>query len=161
MSVRLASGDLAGLDSQRPEAVAVFCFSDVRPLAGGAGYLDWRVCGAISRRIESGAFGARQGEIILLPTQGRLGRQRLFVFGLGALATCDGPILKRVCRDALEVMRRAGAEKPVFVAPAAHDDSEIEGRFVRALSEELPREVAVLVLGEIGDTGADSRAYSE
>lgn len=136
-NVSLVRGDLAGLDALRPEALAVFCFSDVRPLAGAAGFLDWRVCGAISHRLESGLFSAEPGEALLLPTDGRLGWQRLFVFGLGSSRDCDRSVMRRRCREAVEVMRRAGVARPVLVAPATHTNPDLEADFVRAVGEEL------------------------
>ncbi len=146
LNVALARGDLAGLDALKPEALAVFCFADVRPLCGAAGYVDWRVCGAISHRLEDGQFGAELGETLLLPTAGRLGRQRIFVFGLGPSRACDRAGLRRACRRAVEVMSRAGVERPVLVAPAAPHDPELEPEFVRAVGEELEGLVeAVLV----------------
>lgn len=145
-NVNLARGDLAGLDALRPEALAVFCFSDVRPISGAAGYLDWRLCGAISQRLESGLFSAEAGETLLLPADGRLGRQRIFVFGLGRSAACDRAGMRRACREAVEVMRKAGVERPVLVAPAADRDPYLEPEFVRAVDEELRGTVeAVLV----------------
>jgi hypothetical protein len=144
--VKLVRGDLSGLDSLAAEALAVFCFADVRPLAGAAGYLDWRVCGAISHRIENGAFSAEPDETLLLPTCGRLGRQRLFLFGLGPWESCDRPAMRRACRGAAEVMRRAGAGETVFVAPAVNGDTDVEREFVRAVEEELPSAVAAVLV---------------
>ena len=41
-------------------AVAGF-FTDERPLRGGAARADWRLCGGLSRRIESGDLSGRSG----------------------------------------------------------------------------------------------------
>jgi hypothetical protein len=148
--VKLVRGDLSGLDGLAAEALAVFCFADVRPLAGAAGYLDWRVCGAISHRIENGTFAADSDETLLLPTFGRLGRQRLFVFGLGPREFCDRATMRRACRDAVDVMRRAGVEETVLLAPAVHGNPDVEREFVRAVEEEVPSAVAA-VLVELDD----------
>jgi len=150
-NVSLARGDLAGLDALKPEALAVFCLSDVRPLTGAAGYVDWRVCGAISHRLESGQFTAESGETLLLPIDGRLGRQRLFVFGLGRSGECDRALMRRACREAVDVMRRAGVERPVLVAPATHTNPELEAEFVRAVGEELADSVDTVLVELAGD----------
>ena len=46
-------------------AVAGF-FTDERPLRGGAARADWRLCGGLSRRIESGDLSGKSGEAMLI-----------------------------------------------------------------------------------------------
>ncbi len=151
--VVLARGDLAGLDSLSVDTIAVFCFSDVRPLGGVAGFVDWRVCGALSRSIESGTFSGRRGEILMLPASGRFGVWRLFVFGLGTASECNRLRFREVCREAHRVLESAGAGGVggvVFAAPSAHcpNAGNIEREFVLAVSAELPGKLEnVLVEG--------------
>jgi hypothetical protein len=144
--VTIARGDLVGLDALRPEALALFCFSDVRPLSGVAGFLDWRVCGAISRRLEAGIFGGERGESLLLPTRGRLGRQRVFLFGLGSQSQYDSSSLQHVCREAYEVMQRAGCARPVFAAPHAPGRAGLEMEFARVVAAALPHQIERLLV---------------
>ncbi len=148
LPAHVASGKLAGLDALAhgvvDDALAVFCFSDVRPLAGTAGFVDWRLCGALSRAIETGAFSGRAGEVLLLPASGRARRWRIFAFGLGPLAACDGAGLRNVAAAAQRVLRAAGARQVVMAAPAA-PGSRVEYDFARLVGEEQNGQVRVLV----------------
>ena len=145
LSVR--RGDLAGLDELEAEAVAVFCWQDVRPLRGVAGFLDWRLSGAISQAIISGAFGAKAEEVMLLPTWGRFGQKRVFAFGLGRLADFDPDSLRQTCDRAAAVIRKAGARSIAWAAPAASSRAEVESSFVEVVSqvESTPSDSVILV----------------
>jgi leucyl aminopeptidase len=63
-------------------AVAGF-FTDERPLRGGAARADWRLCGGLSRRIESGDLSGRSGEALLIGCGRALRAPRLLLLGLG------------------------------------------------------------------------------
>jgi hypothetical protein len=69
---------LVGLD-----AVVCLVPSDERPFGGAAGFLDWRLCGALSRAVASGFFLADPGERLLLPSAGLLDAPLVFAVGLG------------------------------------------------------------------------------
>ena len=144
---RVVRGDLAALDALDSESMGVFCWFDVRPLAGPAGFLDWRLCGALSRTLEKGLFEARRSEVMLVPAVGRLRLRRVFVFGLGPTDEATPTILRHACRRAYEVMRKAGAEHLAFAAPTARGQPDLEAAFLRALEEELPGRID-LVLAE-------------
>lgn len=132
----VAIGDLAAVDRFRGDTLAVFCWSDIRPLRGVAGYVDWRLCGALSQTIEGGLFGAATGEVMLMPLTGRLGRRRMFVFGLGASEPEGEASLRRVCRQAFDVLEGARAERVTFIAPRTLAEEGSEGAFLRALGAE-------------------------
>jgi hypothetical protein len=137
--------DLKAIDAMTAEALAVFCFADVRPLAGAAEMLDWRVGGRLSRALERGLLSGALGESALMPTAGRC-RRRVFMFGLGAVATADRATFKTVCRESMETLRRAGAAGAAFVAPATRHDPEIEAEFLRAIAEELKGQVRTVLV---------------
>ncbi len=63
-------------------AVAGF-FSDERPLRGGAARADWRLCGGLSRRIESGDLSGKSGEAMLIGCGRALRAPRFMLLGLG------------------------------------------------------------------------------
>ncbi len=63
-------------------AVAGF-FSDERPLRGGIARADWRLCGGLSKRIESGDLSGDQGDALLMGCGRALRSPRLLVVGLG------------------------------------------------------------------------------
>ncbi len=131
----IAQGDLAGLDGLDAEALGIFCCSDVRPLAGVAGFLDWRLCGALSRTLEARHFEGAVGESMLVPHMGRTRIRRVFVFGLGPAADLSTAALARAAQLAHGVMQRAGVGKVVFAAPAAPSCPELERTFVKVLCE--------------------------
>lgn len=63
-------------------ALATF-FEDVRPLKGSTGLIDWRLNGKISQLILSGKISGHFAESIIMPAQGRLATDEIFLFGLG------------------------------------------------------------------------------
>lgn len=63
-------------------AVAGF-FSDDRPLRGGAGRLDWRLCGQLSELLADGRFDGDRGSAVLLPGSGPVAASRVLLLGLG------------------------------------------------------------------------------
>ena len=63
-------------------AVAGF-FADDRPLRSGAARADWRLCGGLSRRIESGDLSGKSGEALLIGCGRALRSPRLMLLGLG------------------------------------------------------------------------------
>jgi hypothetical protein len=69
---------LTGLD-----ALCCFVTEDDRPLSGATGYLDWRLCGALSKVLVSGFFVGAVGDRLLMPTEGRVPAQKVFAVGLG------------------------------------------------------------------------------
>lgn len=142
---RVVRGDLAALDGLDAEAIGVFCWSDVRPLAGPAGFLDWRLCGALSRTLERGLFEARRSEVLLAPASG-MQVQRVFAFGLGPTDEANPTILRHACRRAFEVMTKAGVERLVIAAPSARGRPELEEAFLHALREELPGRIDLVLV---------------
>jgi hypothetical protein len=66
-------------------AVAGF-FSDELPLRGGAGRVDWRLCGLVSGQILEGRISGASNEALLVPSAGQLRANRVLVLGLGPRA---------------------------------------------------------------------------
>ncbi|MBN1959624.1 MAG: hypothetical protein JW841_01650 [Deltaproteobacteria bacterium] len=130
--------DLAALDALEVESVGAFCWSDVAPLVGPVGYIDWRLCGALSRTIEKRQFEADLFEVMLTPVSSRLTVHRLFVFGLGQTSEVSTTNIRKACRKAYEVMTLAGVKRMVFAVPSAREKPELEEQFINALEAELP-----------------------
>ena len=74
---------LDALDPLPVDTVCLFVSEDERPLGGAAGFVDWRLCGQLSRLLVDGFFKGTRGESLLLPSNGRIGAPRLVVLGLG------------------------------------------------------------------------------
>jgi hypothetical protein len=58
-------------------------FEGDRPLRGGAGRTDWRLCGRLSRLRAEGELSGRWGEAVLVQTFGGLGSPLVVALGLG------------------------------------------------------------------------------
>ena len=79
----------------RCDTVVVPVPADERPLRAEAGWIDWRVCGAISSQLASGYMSGQKGEVVLLPAPAPLDATRLLLVGLGPSKRLDGRGLQR------------------------------------------------------------------
>lgn len=94
------------LEAAHPEkaiadVVVVTFFEEDRPLRGGAGRADWRLCGALSGLLESGSLRGGAGEAALLGTGRAFACPRLLALGLGPAVHLERSGLQRVAADAL------------------------------------------------------------
>jgi len=133
MTLRLVAGDLslAALDSLEVDSAAALVGPE-RPLTGLAGLLDWRLCGALSRAILDGTFAPEKGEVLLLPSRGRLPMPRVFCFGLPAEPEPAEALAGRV----LKVLARAGARSVALSLPGGAAFSPLARALVGAGAEE-------------------------
>lgn len=148
---RVVAGNLDGLDSWGGDALGIFLFSDVRPLAGVAGFIDWRACGALSRTVEGSVFKCERGESMLLPTLMRAAFRRLFVFGLGPAAECDAGIFRNELRKASRAMKDAGVAEIALGAPASRKQKGIELEFAKAAATAISNDLQVLFVEQPTD----------
>ncbi|MBB83677.1 MAG: hypothetical protein CL931_07695 [Deltaproteobacteria bacterium] len=117
-------------------AVAGF-FTDERPLRGGAARADWRLCGGLSRRIESGDLSGRSGEAMLIACGRALFSPRLMLLGLGDRADYDRLRVSDEFRLALERCRKLRVPR-VAISPLGIEPDDI------------PRHAAAVVAGIVG-----------
>ncbi len=114
-------------------AVAGF-FTDERPLRGGAARADWRLCGGLSRRIESGDLSGKSGEAMLIGCGRALRAPRLMLLGLGDRQDYDQLRVSDETRQALGRCRKLRLKSialtPLGIAP-----------------DDVPRHAAALVAG--------------
>lgn len=84
MKPQVVEPSLPSLDAlSGVESLCLLVTEDERPLQGAAGFLDWRLCGALSRALEASFFHGHPDERLLMPTAGRVPAQRVFAVGLG------------------------------------------------------------------------------
>lgn len=76
-------------------------FSSDRPLRGGAGRADWRLCGKVSRLVQEGRLCGAEGEALLVPAGRVFASPRLLVVGCGESEGFDRAALRRVAKGAL------------------------------------------------------------
>jgi hypothetical protein len=99
IEIRLTARPLERVDADI--AVAGF-FADDRPLRGGAARADWRLCGGLSRRIESGDLSGKSGEAMLIACGRALCAPRLMLLGLGTRRDYDRLRVSDEIRSALD-----------------------------------------------------------
>jgi leucyl aminopeptidase len=104
---------LAGVD-----ALCLFVAEDDRPLPGTAGYVDWRLCGSLSRVLKKGFFTGVKDDWLLLPSDGRLPFPRVFAVGLGRRAALDKEALGQVLASAAKVLAKAKVESVALELPS-------------------------------------------
>jgi hypothetical protein len=103
---------LSGVD-----ALCVFVTEDDRPLQGAAGYLDWRMCGALSRVLLGGFFKGDRGEQLLMPTRGGVSPVKLFAVGAGPSKTLDASTLGLLLESSALMLKRAGVSSVALSLP--------------------------------------------
>ncbi len=94
---------LAAIDEIKTEAIAICMTTDMRPLEGAAGFLDWRLLGRLSHLIEQGTMTGADGECILLTSDDKIIPKRIFVFGFGDAASLQENPIKRMRALALSL----------------------------------------------------------
>ncbi len=118
MSVTSHEISLESLDALGDvDALCLFVAEDERPLRGTAGFVDWRLCGALSRVLLEGFFRGTEGECLLLPTGGRLPMKRIFVVGIGSRRKLDPAGLGRILSNASEMLQRAKVPSVALEVP--------------------------------------------
>ncbi|WNG35892.1 peptidase M17 [Archangium violaceum] len=153
MNVAAYDVGLEGLDSlEGVDALCLFVGEDDRPLPGSAGYVDWRLCGSLSRVLQSGFFVGAREDSLLLPSDGRFPVPRIFVIGLGQRRGMDASSLGEALANAGQVLAKAKVEAVALEIPGV--GALDEGTRASALTERfLPafkgKKVAVLADKEL------------
>lgn len=99
------------------EAVCCFVVEDERPLSGATGYLDWRLCGGLSRILGSGFFVGAPGDKLLLPTDARVPAKKVFAIGLGKLASVTSLGLEHALTQAASMLSKAKVDSVALAFP--------------------------------------------
>jgi hypothetical protein len=101
--------DPASVERARADVVAVPIFSTERPLRGGAGRADWRLCGKLSALVAEGRLAGAPGEAALVSTFGGLSTPLLLVLGAGDRAEFDARRFEAFTHDAVARSLAIGA----------------------------------------------------
>ncbi|ADO73374.1 M17 family peptidase N-terminal domain-containing protein [Stigmatella aurantiaca] len=118
MSVSAHDIGLDGLDALAGvDALCLFVAEDDRPLTGTAGYVDWRLCGALSRVLQQGFFVGAKDDWLLLPSDGRLPFPRIFAVGLGRRRGLGTESLAQSLAGAARVLTKAKVESVALEIP--------------------------------------------
>ena len=137
----LVEPSLSALDALDVESLAIGLTTNVRPLLGIAGYVDWRMCGRLSRLILAGTVTGAAGEKVLVPTMGMLKPSRLFLFGWGPAEKLADGATDRM-KWMVDVLKTAGVDRVAISLPepARSLTGLVEQHLIEALG---PRSVTV------------------
>jgi hypothetical protein len=103
--VAVIPNDLARWDQAKPgDLVFVPVWTDVRPLRGASGLLDWRMCGRLSSWMAAGKVSGAEGEQTLFPSSNRLAWRLVLAAGGGARADFDEKRLRALVRRTLKTL---------------------------------------------------------
>ncbi len=106
---------LAALDSLTGyDAVCILITEDERPLEGAAGFVDWRMGGALSRVLQTGFFVGSPGEKLLVPTDQTLAAPKLFAVGLGPRKGVTPLGAEHALAGAATMLTKAGVQSVAF-----------------------------------------------
>ncbi len=88
------------------DLLGIWCFSDVRPLRGAAGTLDWKLDGSLSRLVRGGCITGDWGEKVLLwPAEG-IDAGGILLVGLGEQGLFDTERIRQAARLMMEAASR-------------------------------------------------------
>jgi hypothetical protein len=99
------------------DAICIPVWSDVRPLRGAAGLLDWRMCGRLSTMMAAGKVTGAEGEQTLFPSAGRLPWRLVLALGAGARRDFTEARLVAGLRRALKATAGLGARRLAYALP--------------------------------------------
>jgi hypothetical protein len=83
------------------DVAGVALFRDERPLRGGAGRADWRLCGRISSLVADGRLRGEPGESALVTTFGGMRARLLLVLGAGPREDFDARAFETLIQSAV------------------------------------------------------------
>jgi hypothetical protein len=143
VNVSFLASDLGKWDAAEgvPETLVLPFFADERPLRGAAGLCDWRLCGRLSRMLQSSRVAGKWGEVTLYPPGKRLPWARLLLVGLGAADRFDEKAAHEASRVIAEKMTKLAAPRYALVPP---------GRSTGRLSARRALEIYLEEAGRVG-----------
>jgi len=141
---RFLPPDLRQLDLATAELLACCIWSDIRPVRGLAGLLDFRLAGKLSRLSRESFLGGARGEVVLVPGRPRFPFDKVLVFGLGSRSDFSDAVY------ATSVKHMSRALEELLVARAV---VELPGRADGAVA---PERAAELLVASIGSDAHDT-----
>lgn len=116
------SVSLDSLDTLQAEVIVLPFFSDERPLRGAAGLLDWRLCGALSRKLLAGYLDGQFGDKALIAEPQKIKADALLLVGLGLSHEFDPDAAKRASELIAAALNRAKLSTAALVLPGRSMD---------------------------------------
>ena len=118
------------------DALVVPVWSDVRPLRGAAGLLDWRLCGRLSQMIREGRVSGTAHEKLLIVSS-RVPWKRILALGVGASTAFDEDAFRSTMECCLQALRGLGASAVAVALPGRDIDLIRPDRAMGCLMEAI------------------------
>lgn len=103
------------------DALVVPLWSDIRPLRGATGLLDWRLCGRLSQMIRDGRVSGTSCEKLLLVTS-RIPWRRVLAVGVGDSSAFCEDAFRATVDCSLKALRGIGARDVAIALPGRDID---------------------------------------
>jgi len=116
-TLALEVGDAESLARVGADVAVAGFFRDERPLRGGAGLADWRLCGFLSRLLVAARAQGELGEAVLTTTHGRLRAPRLLLVGLGPRGRYGADAHRAAIERAVDRLLELGAASAAVDLP--------------------------------------------
>ena len=117
ISYDFVAASMESLDELQTELMVLPFFADERPLTGAAGLLDWRLCGALSRKLMAGYLSGNFGEKGMLASPPKLKADALLLVGMGSSAEFDARVAKNACALISDTLCQASISTAALVLP--------------------------------------------
>jgi len=125
-TLALEVGDAESLARVGADVAVAGFFRDQRPLRGGAGVADWRLCGFLSRLLVAARAQGEIGEAVLTTTHGRFRAPRLLLVGLGARQRFGADAHRAAVEHAVERVLDLGAGSAAVDLPPPIGDAPLD-----------------------------------
>lgn len=99
MAVKISTERLSKI---KVDAIVAGIFSDVRPLKGMAGEIDWLFNGGVSRLIMDGKLSGQAGDSLLLVPNNRLEAGKALILGMGSKGGFNPVVLREAAKNLLQ-----------------------------------------------------------
>lgn len=134
-SVQRLRSSVSSLDTLDSDVdVVLALLADDRPLSGLAGFLDWRLGGELSRSLQSQLCTGKLGEQVLFSCRGRIGAERLFVFGLGERKKIKHNAAAFI-ESVQSCIKKAGSKRLALVLSDSHAELDmLQSQFIKKLN---------------------------
>ena len=141
MDLRFISPHLRRLDCASTEVLVASVLEDERPAHGVAGLVDWRLCGRLSRLMQSNFVTGRLDEVVLLPGKPHLPFDKLLFFGIGKRTDFGERVYRAAVLKILATLEGMRARTAVVELPGRHFNglpAEQSAAILLELSQERP-----------------------
>jgi len=125
-TLALEVGDAESLARVGADVAVAGFFRDQRPLRGGAGLADWRLCGFVSRLLVAARAQGELGEAVLTTTHGRFRAPKLLLVGLGPRPRYGADAHRAAVERAVDRLLDLGASSAAVDLPPPGGEGAVE-----------------------------------